>query len=121
MKFKNKRHEKAIALKREIDKANKAHEKHIDEWGNKKFSSKAAKTRSETAFLRREKKYDEHDNKTYKAYYDHMHEDFSNEDIQKNLVKYKEGFVDEKFINDMYRNKSHKGESNVKNSTSRKK
>lgn len=41
----------------------------------------------------------------YSKYYGYIHKDFKPKEIQKNMTNYKEGFVDEKFINDMYNDK----------------
>ena len=36
-----------------------------------------------------------------------MHKNFDNETIEKKLIKYKDGFADKKFINDMFKSKAH--------------
>ena len=35
-----------------------------------------------------------------------MHKNFDNETIEKKLIKYKDGFVDDKFINNLFKTKA---------------
>lgn len=108
MKIYNKSHEKALKLKREMDSIYKQHELHIE------YQEKFEKTKdyalnkkaNDEAFLKCEKVFDELEDKAYEKYYNHMHNNF---DIKNSPIhftdqkKYKDGFIDEKYINDLYK------------------
>lgn len=107
MKTYNKSHEQALKLKREMDTIYKQHELHIanQEKFEKTKEYKQNKKSYDDAFLKREKVFEAQENKAYTDYYRHMHKNFdiANSRIYFTNKKYKNGFVDEKYINDLYK------------------
>ena len=106
MKIYNERHQKALYLKNQLDIVQAKQMAHIHEFeGRTKGLTPDQRKRATEAFERVQKKYNERESSAYSQYYNHMHEDF---DIKGSKIsyadkKYKNGFTDEKYINDMYR------------------
>ena len=100
----------ALKLKEQMDKSEKEHLNHINSFEKNQSKAKTPqdKKRMNDAFSRMEKKYDAKDNELYFKFYNHMYKDFDikNSEIQFTDKKYKDGFIDKKYINDMYRNKA---------------
>lgn len=109
MKIYNQRHQQALNLKDKMEKSEKEHLNHINNFEKSQSKAKTPqdKKRMNDAFWRMEKKYEAKENELYTKFYNHMHKDFDvkNSKIQFTNKKYKDGFVDKKYINDMYRNK----------------
>lgn len=108
MKIYNKSHEQALKLKREMDSIEKQHELHIrfQEQNEKTKSYLMNKKANDDAFLKREKVFEAQEDEAYEKYYRHMHKNFDikNSPIDyTNRKKYKDGFADEKYINDLYK------------------
>lgn len=107
MKIFSKEHEKALKLKSNMDAIEKEHLFHIRHQQKREKQKGYQKSETE-AFLRREKIFEEQEDVAYKQYYDHMHKclDIPKSPIAFNKDKYPNGFVDEKYINDMFKAKA---------------
>lgn len=107
MKIFSKRHQKALQLRQKMEELEKYHLKHIEhnEKASKTKLYKGNKTLNDQQFLQREKQIEAKENALYTEYYNHMNKDFdcNNAKISFANKKYKDGFVDEKYINDMYK------------------
>lgn len=105
-------HAQALKLKQNMDSIEKQHELHIaqQEKFEKTKEYRQNKKANDEAFLKREKVFEAQENKAYEQYYKHMHKDFdiNNSRIYFTNKKYKEGFADEKYINDLYKDKHKK-------------
>lgn len=108
MKIYSKEHEKALKLKENMDLTFQKHLNHINSYDDivKKAKTPEVKKRVISAWEAREKKFENKEDVEYADYYNHMHKNFDNETIEKKLIKYKDGFVDKKFINDMFKSKA---------------
>lgn len=98
----------ALKLKKEMDNIEKAHKKHIDNFEAKeKLYTPQQRVRANKAFVKMEEKYAELEDEAYKKYYNHMHKDFNPDKTKTDFrsKKYKEGFCDKQYIEDMYTEK----------------
>lgn len=115
----SKNHQKARDLLQDLNRSQCLHDRHINRFDNKltelqkKKCSQGDIKRAEDAFLKMEEKYDARDNVAYRAYYDHMHKEFSNKKISENLKNYNDGFVDKQFVDDLYKEKNTKEQKNM--------
>ena len=107
MKIYSKSHEQALKLKREMDSIEKQHKLHIAFQAKNEKSKfyNVNKKANDESFLKREKIFEAQEDEAYEKYYRHMHKNF---DIKSNPInyadkKYKDGFCDEKYINDLYK------------------
>ena len=108
MKFVNKNHERAINLKRDLDKVQREHENFISNLEKAESKSKSPTSRKAWGkFLKAgDAEYNAKEDALYRNYYNLMHKNFDGKDIEKNMLNYKDKFVDEKFINDMFKKKA---------------
>lgn len=110
MKFVNKKHERAIKLKREIDKVDREHETFLNNLARAESKTKSSTSRKAWGkFLEAgEAEFNTKEDKLYREYYDLMNKEF---DVNKSKIKftdkkYKDKFMDEKYINDMFKAKT---------------
>lgn len=108
MKIYSKEHEKALKLRNNMGLCFKRHLDHVESYDAivKKAKTPEEKKRVITAWEAREKALDKKEDVAYTNYYNHMHKNFDNETIEKKLIKYKDGFVDDKFINNLFKTKA---------------
>lgn len=109
MKIYGGRHKKALSLKKRLDDITCKIEKHIDDFELKEKSLKPSqRQRANSAFDKMQNKLHQKENEAYKAYYDHMNEDFGMRAMENSFLNknYKNGFTDEKYIHDMYKQKA---------------
>lgn len=99
MRIHSKDHQKALELKRNMDNITSEHEK---------FLKKAEKQHWNKSFTEVEKGFSRAEDEAYAKYYNHMHKTLSltKDDTAFLNKKYKEGFADEKYINDMFKQKA---------------
>lgn len=110
MKFVNKKHERAIKLKRDLDKVTREHETFLNNLEKAEFKTKSPTSRKAWGkFLEAgETEFNAKEDKLYQEYYDLMNKEF---DVNKSKIKftdkkYKDKFMDEKYINDMFKAKT---------------
>ncbi len=101
MKIYSNAHKKALELKNNMDNITREHEK---------FLEKAEKQNWNKSFDAVEAGFNRAEDEAYAKYYNHMHRSLSltKDDTTFLDKKYKEGFADEKYINDMFRLKAKK-------------
>lgn len=97
MKIYSNAHKKALELKKNMDNITKEHIKFLD---------KAEKQHWDKSFDAVEEGFNRAENEAYAKYYNHMHKSLSLQPKDNTFLKYKEGFADEKYINDMFKQKA---------------
>lgn len=112
MKIYSKEHQKALELKKNMDQIEKEHITFLN--NVEKMATKMNTTLKRNNFNNFidhiEKDFNEKEDEAYAKYYNHMHKSLSigKDDTTFLDKKYKEGFADEKYINDMFRLKAKK-------------
>ena len=114
MKIYSKSHERALQLKHQMDSIDKQHKLHIrlQEKNEKTKSYLINKKANDNSFWKREKVFEAQENVAYEKYYRYMHKNFDIKNSAINYLDYKDGFVDEKYINDLFKNKHEKAKRN---------
>lgn len=107
MKIFSKEHKKALELKHKMDEIEKEHLVHIkfQEQKEKHKGYLLNKEAEDKAFLMREAKFEDQEDGAYLNYYNFMHKHL-NIDKNTDFSKYKDGFCDEKYINNMFKQKN---------------
>lgn len=110
MKIYGKSHERALELKRESDRVYKEHKDFLT---RAEKMEKNAKTPTEKkvfkkVFRETDRAFNKKENEADKKYYNHIHNNFDLEKVKTRYTdkKYKEHFCDEKYINDLYKEKA---------------
>ena len=115
MKVYSKEHKQALKLKSDMDNIEKRHLDHINKFDEliTHATSDKDKNRIINAWDKIEEKYNKKEDIAYTNYYKFMHKHL---DIDKNtdFNKYKEGFGDKKFINEMFKKKVNAKKRSVK-------
>lgn len=108
MKIYSKAHEKALKLKREMDQIEKEHTTFLNkaEKMQTKMNTSLKRNNFNRLFDSIEKEFNEKEDEAYAKYYNHMHKSLSLQPKDNTFLKYKEGFADEKYINDMFKQKA---------------
>lgn len=110
MKIYSNAHEKALKLKRNMDKIEKEHISFLNnaEKMKSKMDTSLKRNNFNKLFDSIEKDFNEKEDEAYAKYYNHMHKSLSigKSDTTFLNKKYKDGFADEKYINDMFRLKA---------------
>ena len=100
MKIYSKRHEQALNYLTQINEIEKEHLKYINSQSRKQ-------TDTDKIFARKDACFNKKEDALYKKYYNQMHKDFGVIKL-KDFNDFKNGFVDKKFVNKMYRDKASK-------------
>ncbi len=100
------RKNEALKILRELQKVGKQQEHVIDEWESAGQKNKQSGRRkiNDNFYAKLNKQLEKKEDMLYDKYYKHIHKDF---DVNKTRVnyldkKYKDGFADEKYVNDLY-------------------
>lgn len=110
MKYYSDDHKKAIGLKRTLDYLEKEHTKFIDNFSSVEKSKdyQLNKKGYNAVFNKGDKEFYEKEDKVYSQYYHLMHKSLNLKNQDDSFMKYKHGFMDEKYINKMFKEKSKK-------------
>lgn len=97
----------ALDMVKEMKVLEKKQDKILNAWDKATQSNRQSGRRSivDNFYSKQSKEIENKQDALYSKYYGHMNKDFKRTDIEKNMLNYKEGFIDKKFINDMYNNK----------------
>lgn len=95
----------ALNLREYLEIVSNAHINYVDSQVKKQTDSDAVFKRKDQAFSKRE-------DEAYRKYYNHMHKDFTNKEIDRAVLsgKYKDMFMDKALVKDLYKAKEGKYE-----------
>lgn len=101
------RKNQALKLLKQMDKVNKQQERVINEWQDSMRKNKQAGRRkiNDNFYSKLNAQLDKQNDELYSKYYQHVNKDVNPNKSSVNFLNYKNRFMDEKYINDIYNEK----------------
>ncbi len=101
------RKNQALKLLKQMDKVNKQQERVINEWQDSMRKNKQAGRRkiNDNFYSKLNAQLDKQNDELYSKYYHHVNKDVNPNKSSVNFLNYKDRFMDEKYINDIYNEK----------------
>ncbi len=107
-----KRRDEALKLNQKVKEITKKQEENINRYEKitktKEYQQNQQRRKScDNAFVKMDEKYSQKEHEAYSRYYNHIHNDFDveNSKVRYTNKKYKDGFMDENYIKDLYDSK----------------
>lgn len=101
------RKNQALKLLKQMDKVAKQQERVINEWQDSMRKNKQAGRRkiNDNFYSKLNAQLDKQNDELYSKYYHHVNKDVNPNKSSVNFLNYKDRFMDEKYINDIYNEK----------------